>query len=129
MFHSTSFLETIFIFLITICIAYMFGLYLVRFVDDKINKIQEKSSQQIERFVNQTNEVKKEEKRDEVVVYHTFDVKELPDGKLTFDDITRKLPKDFKFDKNSNLGLIEVNKNKTIVDERLDFEKFILNIA
>ncbi len=110
MFQSTSFLETIFIFLITICIAYMFGLYLVRFVDDKINKIQEKSSQQIERFVNQTNEVKKEEKRDEVIVYHKFDVKESPDGKLTFDDITRKLPKDFKFDKDYYESMTNYNK-------------------
>ena len=44
-------------------------------------------------------------------------------------EIQKHLDQDFKFDKNSNLGLIEVNKAKTIVDERLDFEKIILNFT
>jgi hypothetical protein len=92
MFSSSSILNILFIFVVTVSIAYIFGIVLVRTMDERLSKIKIEPSQEF--FEN-----KNKKPVSEVIVYHKYEMKEENDGNVKIEDISSKIPKNYKFDK------------------------------
>jgi hypothetical protein len=99
-FSSNSILDVLFIFIITVSVAYIFGLTIVRMVDHRFEAIEQKlpsSSIFMENFKNP----EKKKNPNEVAVFQQVDAKEYDDGTIQFTDVTAEVPqkqKNYQFD-------------------------------
>ncbi len=112
---SNSILDVLFIFIITVAIAYIFGFILVRMVDKRFDQIQSSQSIFMENFQNnKSTKTTKDEKADssEVIIFQTVDVEEDENGNARFKDVTSQLPhkKKYRFDKEYYEQQNEYNK-------------------
>ncbi len=110
MFSSSSILDVLFVFIVTVCIAYIFGFILVKMVDNKMSQIKiEIPSSSLENFENKKD-------KNEVIVYQKYDIQQDDKGNQTIKNIS-SMPVDYKFDNQYYQQMNEFNKVEHFSDQ------------
>ncbi len=117
MFSSNSILDVLFIFIITVSIAYIFGFTLVRMMDQRFQEIQQqlpKSSEEKSIFMENFENSNKKKSPNEISIYQKVDAKEFDNGTITFTDVTSNIPQkpkkhDYQFDNDYYQQMNEYN--------------------